>query len=94
MSVSKRATLTSFVGSKVFKPFSRNASITFQMSSRCTRMREEFRATNDDGSANIYNLSPSVRSVICMLSDMKQIELYQTIGCGDLVVRRRVSLFP
>lgn len=36
MSVSSRATLTSFVGSNVFKPFSLKASITFHMSMRCT----------------------------------------------------------
>lgn len=45
--VSNRATETSLCGSIVFKPFSRNASITFQISTRCTTKSGQ-RGTKDN----------------------------------------------
>lgn len=56
---SKRATLSSMFGSRLFKAFSLSASMTFQMSTRCTTIKAESKGQPDvNGKADILLYLP------------------------------------
>lgn len=94
-SVSSRATLTSLCGSNVFNPFSRNASITFQISTKCTIRMHRKRNETESHEINLkfivasahttYNWLTSVCIAIWTRSDKMQSECRQTIAIEDLV---------
>lgn len=104
MSVSRRATLTSFVGSSVFKPFSLNASITFHMSMRCTVARDKeerkwfelkfYDSLQTRPQKITHNLLPFVRIVACMRFCMKQIWCCQTTESASLEAQLFANQHP